>query len=152
MEFKVIETPWRFRYVQTIGTGGCFICKAAAESHKDDENLVPTRGSHVFIILNKYPYTWGHLLVAPYRHISQFEELTDEEWAEMVSMTKKAVEALKKVVGAKEFIVGINVGRAAGAGLESHIHLHIIPKDTPVRETDLEAALIKLTKELRKAI
>ena len=152
MDFKVVETPWRFKYVQTIGTGGCFLCKAAAEVNNDDENLVPARGRHVFVILNKYPYTWGHLMVVPYRHIANFEELTVEEWAEMVEMAKKAIKALKKAVGARDFIVGINVGRAAGAGLESHIHLHVIPKDRAVEEIDLENALVKLTRVLRSLI
>jgi 7 Diadenosine tetraphosphate (Ap4A) hydrolase and other HIT family hydrolases len=111
------------------------------------------RGKQVFAILNKYPYTWGHVMVAPYRHISQFEELTEAEWVEMVKMAKQLMEAVGKVAGARDFIVGLNVGRAAGAGLEGHLHLHIIPKDTEVKNSDdLQGALVKLTRELRRAL
>ncbi|MEZ0318389.1 MAG: HIT domain-containing protein [Pyrobaculum sp.] len=152
VEFRVVFAPWRYKYIQNIGKEGCFLCKAAREVDRDVENLVPVRGRHVFAILNKYPYTWGHVMVAPYRHVGQFEELTDEEWVEMIQITKRLVEALKKTVGAGSFVIGINVGRAAGAGLDSHIHLHIVPRDTRIDEqVDLEAALRRLTITLSKA-
>ncbi|MEM1597330.1 MAG: HIT domain-containing protein [Pyrobaculum sp.] len=152
MEFRVVFAPWRYKYIQNIGKEECFLCRAAREADRDVENLVPARGRHVYAILNKYPYTWGHVMVAPYRHVGQFEELTDEEWVEMVQMAKRLVEALKKILGVGDFVIGINVGRAAGAGLDSHIHLHIIPRDTRVNEgEDLEAALRRLTIALREA-
>ncbi|MCX8137973.1 HIT domain-containing protein [Pyrobaculum aerophilum] len=146
---RVVYAPWRYRYIKSVGKGGCFLCSAAGEAGRDDENLVPYRGRHVFAILNKYPYTWGHVMVAPYRHISQFEEMTAEEWAEMIALAKKLAEAVSKLTGSRDFVIGLNIGRAAGAGLESHIHLHVIPKDTEVKADDLEKELIKLTRELR---
>ncbi|MGC9051245.1 HIT domain-containing protein [Pyrobaculum sp.] len=153
MDYRVVYAPWRYRYIKNIGKEGCFLCRAAGEPHRDDENLVPHRGRHVFAILNKYPYTWGHVMIAPYRHISQFEEMTAEEWTEMVALAGRLTQALARIAGARDFIIGINVGRAAGAGLESHIHLHIIPKDTDVPATDdLDLALIQLTRDLRRAL
>ncbi|ABP51171.1 MULTISPECIES: HIT domain-containing protein [Pyrobaculum] len=152
MEFKIVYAPWRYRYIKNIKKGECFLCKAVAEPSRDDENLIPLRGRHVFLILNKYPYTWGHVMVAPYRHISRFEELTDDEWVEMVAFAKKVMDAVAALTGAQDFVIGINVGRAAGAGLEDHIHLHIIPKDTEVKVEDLETALVQLTRDLRKAL
>ncbi|ABL88101.1 histidine triad (HIT) protein [Pyrobaculum islandicum DSM 4184] len=152
MDFQVIYAPWRYRYIQNLGRDECFLCKAAKEIERDDENLVPARGRHVFAILNKYPYTWGHVMVAPYRHISQFEELDYNEWVEMIQMAKKLVHALRKVVGARDFIIGLNIGRAAGAGLEGHLHLHIIPRDKMVEVEELSQALVKLTRELRETL
>jgi ATP adenylyltransferase len=154
VDFRVVYAPWRYRYIKNINREeGCFLCRAAAEAGRDDENLIPLRGRHVFAILNKYPYTWGHVMVAPYRHISQFEELTEAEWVEMVKMAKQLMAAVGKVAGARDFIVGLNIGRAAGAGLEGHLHLHIIPKDTEVKNSDdLQEALVKLTRELRRAL
>ncbi|ACB39831.1 HIT family protein [Pyrobaculum neutrophilum] len=152
MDFNVVYAPWRLRYIQNVGKGECFLCKAAGERERDDENLVPARGKHVFAILNKFPYTWGHVMVSPYRHVSQFEELTAEEWAEMVDMARRLMEALKKTVGAGRFIVGLNIGRAAGAGLEGHLHLHIIPDREVEPGVDLPQALVKLTRELREAL
>ncbi len=154
MNFRVVYAPWRYTYIKNIDREeGCFLCRTAAEAGRDDENLIPLRGRHVFAILNKYPYTWGHVMVAPYRHISQFEELTEAEWVEMVKMAKQLMAAVGKVAGARDFIVGLNIGRAAGAGLEGHLHLHIIPKDTEVKNSDdLQEALVKLTRELRRAL
>ena len=154
MDFRIVYAPWRYSYLKNIGREeGCFLCRAATEVGQDDKNLVPLRGRHVFAILNKYPYTWGHVMVAPYRHISQFEELTEAEWVEMVKMAKQLMDAVGKVAGARDFVVGLNIGRAAGAGLEGHLHLHIIPKDTEVKNSDdLQEALVKLTRDLRRAL
>jgi Diadenosine tetraphosphate (Ap4A) hydrolase and other HIT family hydrolases len=154
VDFRVVYAPWRYKYIKNIEREeGCFLCRVASEVDRDDENLVPLRGRYVFAILNKYPYTWGHVMVAPYRHISQFEELIAEEWVEMVNMARRLMEAVKKVTGAEEFIVGLNIGRAAGAGLEGHLHLHVIPKDTEVREEEnLPELLVKLTRDIRQAL
>ncbi|MFN7106413.1 MAG: HIT family protein, partial [Pyrobaculum sp.] len=104
-------------------------------------------------ILNKYPYTWGHVMVAPYRHISQFEDLEDREWVEIIQLARGVVEAVKKVTGAQRLVTGFNVGRSAGAGLEGHLHLHIIPLDTEVGEReDLHKSLVGLTRELRRCL
>ncbi|MFN3804060.1 MAG: HIT family protein [Pyrobaculum sp.] len=152
MDFRVVLTPWRLKYLQDIGRGGCFLCKAASE-HNDDENLIPARGEKAFVILNKYPYTWGHVMVAPYRHISQFEELEAGEWVEIIQLAREITEAVKKVTGAQRLVTGLNVGRAAGAGLEGHLHLHIIPLDTEVGEReDLHKSLVELTRELRRCL
>ncbi len=147
--YRPIFTPWRYKYIKNIDKGGCFLCRAVSEN-ADDLNLIPHRGREVFLILNKYPYTWGHVMVAPYRHISQFEDLNDDEWVEMMQLTHRAIDALRTVTGVRDFIIGINIGRAAGAGLESHLHLHIIPLKEIESTGDLE--LVELTRELRKCL
>jgi len=150
-----VLTPWRYRYIQSMSASGkreCFLCKAVQETGRDDENLVVLRGAYALVILNRYPYTWGHAMIAPYRHISQFEELAGNEWVEMMTLLRKLVGALRAVASSRDFVIGINVGRAAGAGLEEHIHLHVIPKDTEMRAENLHEELVKLARDLRDAL
>ena len=92
------------------------------------ENLVLRHGKTAFIILNKYPYINGHLLVVPYRHICEFEDLTEQEYSEMQKLMGMCVKALKEQMGAMGFNIGMNLGRVAGAGIDEHLHYHIIPR------------------------
>ena len=107
----------------------CFLCKAGeGPADADRERHVARRGELCFCVLNRYPYTNGHLLIAPYRHEAALEGLTPEEQAELMRMTAEAKKALDAVCSPHGYNIGINLGREAGAGLEEHLHLHIVPR------------------------
>ncbi len=127
---KRLWAPWRIVYIESgdLDSDKCFLCEAKDRAEKDDDNLVLYRGEHCFVIMNKYPYNNGHLMIAPYRHIGELEKLSDEELLEMMQLTKLSVSAIKKSMGAQGFNIGFNVGRVAGAGRADHIHLHIVPR------------------------
>lgn len=94
----------------------------------DEDGLIVFRGNECYVVMNKYPYNNGHLLVCTFRHVAWYDEITDSERNEMSQLTKKAIEVLKKVNGAKGFNVGLNQGEIAGAGVAGHIHQHIVPR------------------------
>jgi ATP adenylyltransferase len=94
----------------------------------DEEGLIVFRGDECYVVMNKYPYNNGHLLVCTFRHVAWYDEISDSERNEMSQLTKKAIEVLKKVNGAKGFNVGLNQGEIAGAGVAGHIHQHIVPR------------------------
>ncbi len=127
---KRLWAPWRKSYVENVDNQkDCFLCEAV--SQKEDslrDYLVLYKGKFSFVIFNKYPYNAGHLMVAPIAHIGNFIE-TDEEIAlEIHRLTKVCILALKETIKPQGFNIGYNLGRAAGAGLETHIHLHIVPR------------------------
>jgi len=125
---KKLWAPWRLEYVQHAGEqDGCFLC-AAAESDDDEAHLVVRRGGRAFVLLNKFPYASGHLLVAPYRHGPGFGELDDEEALETHRLATQGLEALRAVYAPEGFNLGWNIGRIAGAGIPDHVHLHIVPR------------------------
>jgi ATP adenylyltransferase len=122
-------SPWRLAYV-TGATGeksACVFCDAA--DHGRDE-LVLARGGSSFVILNLYPYNNGHLMVVPHRHVASLVALSSEEIAEMMRFTRDAEVALTEAYQPQGINVGINLGRAAGAGIEHHIHIHLVPRWT----------------------
>ncbi len=121
--------PWRMPYVRTAGKGdtGCIFCAKPAEQ-QDDANLIVLRGTHAFAMLNLFPYTSGHLMVAPYRHLPDISGLSDEESLDLWRLTRRCVRALEQVYQPDGFNIGFNIGRAAGAGIEGHLHLHIVPR------------------------
>ncbi len=121
--------PWRMEYIERIGKEekGCIFCVKAAES-QDAENFILYRGKSVFILLNTFPYTNGHLLVAPYRHLAALTELGEEEARELLSAAALGVNALQRAMRPDGFNLGLNLGRPAGAGIADHIHLHIVPR------------------------
>ena len=107
----------------------CFLCDAAAAQPEDDEsNLVVARGARAFVILNLYPYNTGHLMVAPYRHVGELEDLTHEEVDEIWSLTRRAVKAHRESSQPQGFNIGINLGQVAGAGVPGHFHMHVVPR------------------------
>ncbi len=109
--------------------GSCIFCdKARDDRAKDRDNLVVWRGEHAFIVLNLYPYANGHLMVAPYEHNGQLESLDGETLKEMMLLVAKGIRALRRVSNPHGFNVGVNEGRAAGAGVEDHVHIHIVPR------------------------
>jgi ATP adenylyltransferase len=119
--------PWRLEYVESADeVEGCVFCAAAASS--DEEGLVTHRGEHAFSLLNKYPYASGHVLIAPYRHVGELEELTDDEVLEIHRQSGAAMGALAQTFGPQGYNLGWNLGRIAGAGITDHVHLHLVPR------------------------
>jgi len=106
---------------------GCIFCKIAREK-KDKKNYVLFRGKWNYVLLNNYPYNSGHLMVVPFKHVKNLEDLTDEELYEHFKIVRESVKNLKKVFKPEGFNIGINIGRVAGAGVENHIHTHIVPR------------------------
>jgi len=106
---------------------GCIFCKIAREK-KDKKNYVLFRGKWNYVLLNNYPYNSGHLMVVPFKHVKNLEDLTDEELYEHFKIVRESVKNLKKVFKPEGFNIGINIGRIAGAGVENHIHTHIVPR------------------------
>ncbi len=126
--FDILYAPWRSEYVTGKKIEGCVFCHAAQHRDKDEELGVLHRGEHSFAIMNRYPYTPGHFMVIPYRHIDNLECLEDEVWMEMSRFTKAGVRLLKEVINAEGVNIGMNLGAAAGAGIAEHIHMHLVPR------------------------
>lgn len=128
MGFKILWAPWRMAYIRSAGSEGeCIFCVKPREG-RDEENLILYRGKLCFVMLNRYPYNNGHLMVAPYAHKASLEELTGEELTELFETVKMGIVWLKRAYDPHGFNVGINIGRVAGAGFEDHIHVHIVPR------------------------
>lgn len=121
-------SPWRMDYIRGEKPQGCFLCQALAHQDQDREALVLNRATTSFIIMNRYPYNNGHLMVVPQRHVAQLEELSPEERAELFEEATRCVSALRKLMQPEGFNVGFNLGEAAGAGLKEHLHLHVVPR------------------------
>jgi len=120
--------PWRLEYVQNADKqDGCIFCAAAA-SDDDEGQLVVHRGEHAFVLLNKFPYASGHLLVAPYRHGLNFGDLDEAEILEIHRLGAQGLEALAATYAPEGYNLGWNIGRIAGAGIPDHGHLHVVPR------------------------
>lgn len=122
-----IWAPWRMEFILTEKSAGCILCKKPAE-HDDECNLILYRGERNFVILNKFPYNPGHLMVAPYRHIASLEDMDDEELRDHFEIVRRSTIALRSVFDPSGFNIGINIGRSAGAGIADHAHTHIVPR------------------------
>jgi len=121
-------TPWRSTYMkQTRVSSGCIFCDAVSGTD-DRESLVVHRGQHCFVILNRYPYTSGHLMVAPYVHVSRLSHLDEPAAGEMMRLTRFAEKGLGEAYSPDGINLGMNMGEAAGAGIEQHIHMHVLPR------------------------
>lgn len=122
-----IFAPWRYRYVSNPDAEDCIFCKAAAE--KNDRKLgVLFRGKFAFVIMNKYPYNNGHIMIAPYKHTGNFGELGDDEMLEMSILIKKWQKVIEKAMRPEGFNIGMNIGKIAGAGFDQHLHYHLVPR------------------------
>jgi ATP adenylyltransferase len=119
--------PWRAEYILRTDDAGCFLCEKPKEA-KDEANFILYRGQSNFIILNSFPYNPGHLLIAPYRHIGNPEAITDEEAKEHFSLLKLCHRLLTQIAKPAGFNIGINLGKVSGAGLDDHIHTHVVPR------------------------
>jgi ATP adenylyltransferase len=128
--FRRLWTPHRLAYIKGAASNsaeqGCPFCRIPTLD--DDKGLVVARGEQVYAVLNLHPYNPGHLMVLPYRHVAELEDLTGEESAELMAFTQRAVRAMKKVAAPHAFNVGINLGAVAGGSLADHLHQHIVPR------------------------
>ena len=126
--YRILWAPWRMKYIQSASEAleGCIFC--IAPSMSDEEALIVYRGRRAYVILNKYPYNTGHLMVVPYRHAPSLEDLDSEELLEISEIIKASLKALRKVYNPHGFNVGVNIGEAAGAGVAGHVHVHIVPR------------------------
>ena len=123
---KRLWAPWRMKFVEKHATG-CVFCNIQAQSH-DTENLIIFRGTKAFVILNRYPYTSGHLMVIAKVHQPSFEDLDAGTRSEMMELATKGIQVLRKVYKPDAFNLGANIGEAAGAGIAGHVHLHVVPR------------------------
>lgn len=125
---KLLWAPWRIKYILAPKEGeGCFICRGV-EAPQEEECLVLYVGEKALAVLNKYPYNPGHLMVAPKRHVASLMELTTEERMELMDLLNTSLEVLRVVMNPGGFNIGVNMGKAAGAGLEDHLHVHVVPR------------------------
>ncbi len=123
-----IWAPWRLRYVSTANKQtDCVFC-AKPDAGDDRAGLIVHRGERCYVILNLYPYTSGHLMVAPFEHIGALQDIEPEVMAEMMDLAQQAIRKMESVYSPEGFNIGVNQGRVAGAGVEGHIHLHVVPR------------------------
>lgn len=124
---EYLWAPWRMEYILTPKPEGCIFCTKPKE--KDDRsNLILHRGASCFVIMNYYPYNNGHLMVVPYRHLSRLEELSVEEQQEMMFLLTKCCSVLTRGMKPHGMNIGMNLGKTAGAGIDDHLHFHIVPR------------------------
>ena len=124
--FRRLWTPHRMAYIKEAGATGCPFCRIP--SLPDAEGLVVARGDTVYAVLNLHPYNPGHLMVLPYRHVAELEDLTAAEAGELMEFTQEAVRAMKRVAAPHAFNVGLNLGTVAGGSLADHLHQHVVPR------------------------
>lgn len=129
---KRMWSTWRSQYIESFKDKsekkGCVFCEAAKEKPSDERSLVIAKGEKVFALLNLYPYNNGHLMVAPYRHTSEFESLASDEFDEARRMLQNAHRALKEIANPQGFNMGLNIGEVGGAGVRDHLHFHLVPR------------------------
>ncbi len=155
-------SPWRYRYVSTASpNNACIFCAKLAEQ-KDEGNYIVLRAKHNFVLLNLYPYTSGHLMIAPYAHVPTLAELPAKARAEMMEWTARAEAALRKIYNPGGINLGMNLGECAGAGVAGHVHMHVLPRwagdasfmttvaETRVLPEELSETYRKLKAELHK--
>lgn len=121
--------PWRMAYIDSGDKkdDGCIFCVKAAESN-DEENLILYRGERCFVLMNRYPYNNGHLMLAPYAHVPSIEELETPALTELMTVAQQCLAALREAIHPHGFNMGINQGTTAGAGIADHVHLHVVPR------------------------
>jgi len=155
-------SPWRFQYMTEVTHGEqpeCFLCAAAKSAH-DEEALVVYRGGKVFVVLNRYPYTSGHVMIVPYAHVGELNLCDAETLKEMMEVAQKVEAAFRASYKPDGMNLGMNLGKAAGAGVAGHLHLHMLPRwigdanfmtvtgETRVHPEDLKTTFDKLRKVL----
>lgn len=127
---NLLWAPWRLDYIRSVASGneGCFLCQYAAAPDADSGHLVIARSPHALLVMNKFPYVNGHLLVAPYRHAADLGDLSAEERSSMMELAAHAQKLLFGAMNPQGYNIGINQGRCAGAGLPGHVHMHVVPR------------------------
>ena len=129
MEQNNLWAPWRIPYIRAIGkTNDCFLCHNYARPEEDEENLVLWRTDKSVVVLNRFPYNNGHLLVAPARHVAELGQTSEDEMLELIKLVRESQRALLLAIHPHGFNVGLNFGRCAGAGLPGHMHIHVVPR------------------------
>ncbi len=139
--------PWRIGYISQTRNSSrirCIFCQLQ-KSRKNAKDQVVVRGRLGFVVLNRFPYNNGHLMIVPYRHVGRMESITQQEWLELFALTKEALNRLRRALKPHGFNLGINLGRVAGAGIPGHFHLHVVPRwagDTNFMPTIAETKVI----------
>ena len=147
--------PWRMAYIGGPRSEGCLLCDMARDED-DRKHLILSRGPRSYVVMNLYPYNNGHLMIVPYRHCAELDQFPDEDSLEIMREAQRATRILQRAFGAEGFNVGLNLGKAAGAGITEHLHMHVVPRwigdtnfmpvlaDTKVMPDYLEATYEKL--------
>jgi ATP adenylyltransferase len=161
---KKLWAPWRFKYIEIVNDKGeCIFCTKPKEG-VSEKTLVLYKGQFSFIILNLFPYNSSHLMVAPYKHTSKISDLTNNEELEMMELLKLSVDIIDKAYKPHGYNIGMNIGRVAGAGIEEHLHIHVVPRwngdtnfmpiisETKVIPEAIEETYKKLSEVLKKLI
>ena len=158
---STLWAPWRMAYIAGPKTDGCLLCDLPRREN-DRENLILRRGPRTYVVMNRYPYNNGHLMVVPYHHRADFDRFSAEDALEFMQETQRATRILHRLFGAEGFNVGVNLGKAAGAGIADHVHIHVVPRwvgdtnfmpvlsDTKVMPDYLEATYDKLVPFFRE--
>ncbi|HTP12169.1 MAG TPA: HIT domain-containing protein [Bacteroidota bacterium] len=162
---KRLFSPWRSQYIASFKDEAkkkkdeCLFCRIAREKN-DEKNLVVARREHCFVVMNKYPYNSGHLMIVPFNHTANFGGLSRDEYAEIMATTAEMIDVLGKVSQPQGFNFGANLGRVAGAGIDQHVHFHLVPRwngDTNFMPTIGDVKLVseetrETFKRLRQAV
>lgn len=127
-ELRILWNPWRYEYVRTATkpSSKCILCELPSRS--DEESYIVYRGEYSYVALNAYPYNSGHLMTIPYRHVASVEDLDSNELMELLVLVKASTKILREIFNPDGFNIGMNIGRAAGAGIADHVHIHIVPR------------------------
>ena len=136
MPNQTLHAPWRMDYIRSLESpdasqGGCFLCQAAAtldDAEQRRRRFVVWHTPHTIVLMNKFPYTSGHVLVSPRRHVASIEDLSADELLDTQSQTVRIIRRLREVLNPQGFNVGMNLGRCAGAGVPGHLHQHVVPR------------------------
>ena len=125
-------TPWRMEYIGDKRKGeyldNCIFCKLCSQPAADDSDIIIARSSHMFALLNRYPYTYGHAMIVPFEHVSSPEDLPTAALTDLMVMTNRVMRVLREIADPPAFNIGANIGAAAGAGIASHYHFHVVPR------------------------
>jgi ATP adenylyltransferase len=152
---STLWAPWRMAYIGGPRSEGCLLCELPRDD-RDRESLILHRGPRTYVVMNRYPYNNGHLMIVPYRHCADLGEISSEDSLELMHESQRATRILHRLFGAEGFNVGMNLGKAAGAGIAEHVHVHVVPRwvgdtnfmpvlaDTKVMPDYLEATYEKL--------
>jgi ATP adenylyltransferase len=125
---EILWAPWRIEYIEnTAKNEGCIFCEKPKQNN-DKENLLVHRAEKAFVMMNRYPYNNGHLMIVPYQHTPEFSNLTQEEKLALCHLLEKSQSVLRDVMRPQGFNIGMNIGRLAGAGIVDHLHFHIVPR------------------------
>ncbi|NPA05138.1 MAG: HIT domain-containing protein [Crenarchaeota archaeon] len=128
--YELLWAPWRARYVKSFAKKKedktCIFCEAPKRS--DEEALILYRGEKAYIIMNLYPYNAGHVMVVPYKHVASLEDLDEDELLELMKLVNLAMKVIRRHMKPDGFNIGVNIGRAAGAGVDKHVHIHVVPR------------------------